>query len=274
MACWPFMDNLAAHKVQGVRQPIEAEGAELRYLPPCSPDLDPSNVSRPRRAKTPSPSWRHCSERPPSAPSRAFGSRSASCSTASRQPNARTTSRMWDRYGQRENALVRRCAPRSAVALPTLQRCRATPFSPLRVPVPVATRSIRSSTRASGPLSSRISAGRGVRLPPPLRPAPCSCPTSAEPKRRCAAGSAVAEDAIVARNEVCRSLLAATTGHCAGSRRPATRRRRGHERPAPEAAAAAGQWQRQDNRRHRRGCCRRRLSAAVAPRRSPSAHRA
>ena len=26
------MDNLAAHKVQGVRQAIEAKGAELRYL--------------------------------------------------------------------------------------------------------------------------------------------------------------------------------------------------------------------------------------------------
>jgi transposase len=34
-------DNLAAHKVQGVRQAIEAKGAELRYLPPYSPDLSP-----------------------------------------------------------------------------------------------------------------------------------------------------------------------------------------------------------------------------------------
>jgi DDE superfamily endonuclease len=29
-----IMDNLAAHKVAGVRQAIEACGAELRYLPP------------------------------------------------------------------------------------------------------------------------------------------------------------------------------------------------------------------------------------------------
>ncbi len=36
-----IMDNLAAHKVQGVRQAIEAKGAELRYLPPYSPDLNP-----------------------------------------------------------------------------------------------------------------------------------------------------------------------------------------------------------------------------------------
>ena len=36
-----IMDNLAAHKVHGVREAIEARGAELRYLPPYSPDLNP-----------------------------------------------------------------------------------------------------------------------------------------------------------------------------------------------------------------------------------------
>jgi transposase len=35
------MDNLAAHKVDGVREAIEAVGAELRYLPPYSPDFNP-----------------------------------------------------------------------------------------------------------------------------------------------------------------------------------------------------------------------------------------
>jgi transposase len=35
------MDNLPAHKVSGVAQAIEARGAELRYLPPYSPDLNP-----------------------------------------------------------------------------------------------------------------------------------------------------------------------------------------------------------------------------------------
>ena len=35
------MDNLAAHKVSGIHEAIEARGAELRYLPPNSPDLDP-----------------------------------------------------------------------------------------------------------------------------------------------------------------------------------------------------------------------------------------
>jgi transposase len=34
-------DNLPAHKVAGVRQAIEAVGAQLRYLPPYSPDLNP-----------------------------------------------------------------------------------------------------------------------------------------------------------------------------------------------------------------------------------------
>jgi transposase len=36
-----IMDNLGSHKVAGVREAIEARGAELRYLPPYSPDLNP-----------------------------------------------------------------------------------------------------------------------------------------------------------------------------------------------------------------------------------------
>jgi transposase len=35
------MDNLPAHKADGVRQTIEAAGATLRYLPPYSPDFNP-----------------------------------------------------------------------------------------------------------------------------------------------------------------------------------------------------------------------------------------
>lgn len=35
------MDNLAAHKVEGVRQRIESVGAQLLYLPPYSPDFNP-----------------------------------------------------------------------------------------------------------------------------------------------------------------------------------------------------------------------------------------
>jgi transposase len=35
------VDNLAAHKVAGVRALIEACGAQLLYLPPYSPDFNP-----------------------------------------------------------------------------------------------------------------------------------------------------------------------------------------------------------------------------------------
>ena len=42
---WPdavvVMDNLPAHKVDGVRQAIEAVGARLVYLSPYSPDFNP-----------------------------------------------------------------------------------------------------------------------------------------------------------------------------------------------------------------------------------------
>jgi transposase len=35
------MDNLATQNVAGIRQTIESSGAELFYLPPYSPDLNP-----------------------------------------------------------------------------------------------------------------------------------------------------------------------------------------------------------------------------------------
>jgi len=35
------MDNLSSHKINGVRERIEAAKAELLYLPPYSPDLNP-----------------------------------------------------------------------------------------------------------------------------------------------------------------------------------------------------------------------------------------
>ena len=35
------LDNLSSHKVKGVRERIETAGAELLYLPPYSPDLNP-----------------------------------------------------------------------------------------------------------------------------------------------------------------------------------------------------------------------------------------
>jgi len=36
-----IMDNLASHKVAGIREAIERVGASLVYLPPYSPDLNP-----------------------------------------------------------------------------------------------------------------------------------------------------------------------------------------------------------------------------------------
>jgi transposase len=36
-----ILDNLATHKIQGVREIIEATGARLLYLPPYSPDFNP-----------------------------------------------------------------------------------------------------------------------------------------------------------------------------------------------------------------------------------------
>lgn len=39
------MDNLSSHKGQNVREMIEAAGAELRYLPPYSPDFNPIEMA-------------------------------------------------------------------------------------------------------------------------------------------------------------------------------------------------------------------------------------
>lgn len=39
------MDNLSSHKVKGVAEAIAAVGAEVRYLPPYSPDLNPIELA-------------------------------------------------------------------------------------------------------------------------------------------------------------------------------------------------------------------------------------
>jgi DDE superfamily endonuclease len=80
------MDNLGAHKVEGVRQAIEAAGAELLYLPPYSPDLNPIELAFAKlksllKARRPAPST--CS-----------GAPSASSSMPSAPPNAPITSTM------------------------------------------------------------------------------------------------------------------------------------------------------------------------------------
>ena len=40
-----IMDNLPAHKLAAARQAIEAAGAELRFLPPYSPDFNPIEMA-------------------------------------------------------------------------------------------------------------------------------------------------------------------------------------------------------------------------------------
>ena len=42
-----ILDNLSAHKVEGVRSIVESRGAHLLYLPPYSPDFTPSNKPGP-----------------------------------------------------------------------------------------------------------------------------------------------------------------------------------------------------------------------------------
>jgi transposase len=50
------LDNLAAHRVDGIRQALAAVGASILYLPPYSPDLNPTSSS--------SPSSKRCSAEP------------------------------------------------------------------------------------------------------------------------------------------------------------------------------------------------------------------
>lgn len=40
-----ILDNLASHKVSGVREAIEDVGAHILYLPPYSPDLNPIELA-------------------------------------------------------------------------------------------------------------------------------------------------------------------------------------------------------------------------------------
>ena len=77
-------DNLAAHKVAGVRGAIERVGATLWYLPPYSPDLNPIELCF-AKLKTP----RAC--RPLSDPPRPFGLSSAPVCRTSAPRNAAIT---------------------------------------------------------------------------------------------------------------------------------------------------------------------------------------
>ena len=80
------MDNLSSHMRPKVAALIEAAGASLLYLPPCSPAFNPIEKLF---AKFKAPS---CA-RPQSGPSTASGTQSANAPTSSRRANAQTTSR-------------------------------------------------------------------------------------------------------------------------------------------------------------------------------------
>jgi transposase len=100
-----IMDNLGAHKVQGVRDAIEARGARLRYLPPYSPDLNPIEQVF-AKLKT-------CCAPPPPVPSTPSGTPSAKRSMPSHPPNAPTTSPMPAMFRLIENRSRLRARPRS-----------------------------------------------------------------------------------------------------------------------------------------------------------------
>lgn len=64
------MDNLSAHKVDGVKNAIEAAGATVMYLPPYSPDLNPietvfakfKTLLRKAEQRTVEALWKTCGE--------------------------------------------------------------------------------------------------------------------------------------------------------------------------------------------------------------------
>jgi DDE superfamily endonuclease len=92
-----IVDNLRSHKRQAIRRAIRTAGAKLFFLPPYSPDLNPSSRS--------SPSSRHYCARLPSEPSKPRGGESANSSMPSLRPNAPTTSRTLDMPQAKMNTL-------------------------------------------------------------------------------------------------------------------------------------------------------------------------
>ena len=76
-----LLDNLSSHKIAGIEQAITAQGARLVYLPPYSPDLNPSR---------PSPNSRLRCARPQGAPAKPSGRLSAERLTSTRCKNAET----------------------------------------------------------------------------------------------------------------------------------------------------------------------------------------
>jgi transposase len=130
-----ILDNLPSHKVDGVQAAIEAAGAELRYLPPYSPDLNPIEqmfaTFKARLRKI----------RP--APLRPSGPPSARPFRPSSQANAKTTFATQAMYAQPESALgALMCSPSCRTASSRRQSARLDGRDPPSV------RSRRSTDRA------------------------------------------------------------------------------------------------------------------------------
>jgi len=83
-----LIDNLTSHKSPKIRKAIEAEGAELRFLPRYSPDLNPIEMAF-SKLKT-------LLRKLPNDPSKPSGSASANSSVTSHRMNVKTTSERQD----------------------------------------------------------------------------------------------------------------------------------------------------------------------------------
>src|SRR5690349_10319350 len=98
--------------VEQMLTPTLALTPQVWYLPPYSPDLNPTGVTRltchwkVAEASSFSPSSRRCCSRPPSAPSTGSNVPSANYSTCSRLSNAATISLTPAIQAQRKNAVV------------------------------------------------------------------------------------------------------------------------------------------------------------------------
>ena len=84
------MDNLPAHRSAAVRDAIRRAGAELRFLPPYSPDFNPIEMAFSKFKAIPT------SSAAPPAPSPNFGRPSAKPQISSPQTSAKTTSLLLD----------------------------------------------------------------------------------------------------------------------------------------------------------------------------------
>ena len=82
-----LLDNLRSHKVAGIAEAIAAKEAQLIYLPPYSPDLNPIEQACAKYKAL----LRRCCAKPRSARSRACGRPSAASPTSSPQQNAATS---------------------------------------------------------------------------------------------------------------------------------------------------------------------------------------